>query len=437
MLPPLAVEGSEWMNEFGWALLAVIGMFVFSLYIWSYLSKHFEVAKAKEGKYLDKDVLEFLERAIKVSIILILTFLTTYAASLISDAFKEAIWDPFNLFLVDIILIFIVLMIAMLVVRVLRRVARRARIKSSNEVSIHPSAVEFTSLFMGYVVYAITAVIVIIIFLSMIPQLDLVEALEQFVTGNAASLGGTLAIVIAIYFLDRLLEAILEDYKFRTKKFSPNEIDLMKSTIRYALMIIAILTTMFAFLSLVGLAAVGLILVLMTMVFLSLALALSYSTIQNIVAGFGLMDTGPFDVGDRIKVKDSLVCDVVEKGLIFTRVRTLDGEVVDIPNKEMIEEKIYNYSLSGIHGISISMEVPFEVPHAKVEDLIVRASGKVEGLIKDQRPRIYGKDFLGDRILYEVVVYTKEAQKNRRIRSSMILRIQEEFQKEGIGLSGE
>lgn len=419
------------MNEFGWALLAVIALIVSSLYIWSYLSRHFDIMRAKEGKYTDSDVIDFLDRFIKISIIIILLFAIFYTASLLSEWFHDNIWQPSSGYALDVILVVIVVMMAMLIVRILRRIAKRARIKSSTGDSIHPSAVEFTSLFMSYIVYAVTAVIVILILISMVPDFNLVAAIEDFIAQNGGNLMITIIIVIAIYFLDRLIEAILEDFKFRTKRFSPNEVDFLKTGVRYALLFIAVLIAVFSILTMLGLELVGLVLVIIVITFVCLVLALSYSTIRNVVAGFGLMDTGPFDVGDRIGIKDGTTMDIVEKGLVFTRVRTLGGEIIDIPNSEMIEERIINYTLSGEHGITVSIEVSYEVPHGKVERILKRAAEQVDGITKDRKPELYAKDIKGNRILYDVVVFTNEAQKDRRIRSNLIFKLQEEFHKEG------
>lgn len=431
---PLEAGEATWLNEYGWAILAIMGLIVFSLYLWSYLSKQFDLMRVKEGKYTDSDVIDFLERMVKITIVLFLLYATFWAVSLISADFKNDFWDPLSSYAVDIILIVIVVMTAMLFVRILRRIARRARIKSAGEESIHPSAVEFTSLLMSYVIYVMTGIIVILIFISLIPDLDLYRAVVLFLQENGGELGITIAIVIAIYFIDRLVEAILEDFKFRTKRFSVKEVDLLKLGVRYSLFIIAALTAIFSILSLIGLETVGLLLVILTLVFICLAIALSYSTIQNIAAGFGLMDTGPFDVGDRIRIKDGIVCDVIEKGLVFTRVRTLEGEIIDIPNSSLIEEEIVNYTLSGTHGIRVSFQVSYEIPHKEVEEIVKKVVSELEGIAKDRKPEFYARDIIENRIVYDVVVYSRDPTKDREIRSNLIFKLQDEFHKKGYRL---
>ncbi len=434
ILTPLVIEGSEWMNDYGWALLAVVGLFVLSLYIWSYISKYFEMAKAKEGKYLASDVIDYIQTMIMAAFIIVIGTATLLTASIISDAFKEVVWDPFLGYILEIILIVVIVMVAMLIVKILRRLAKMARIRVSDEKTIHPSAVEFTSLLVSYVVYIITAIIVILIFISMFPDINVHENMADFFANNVAEFALIAAIIISIYFLIKLSEAVLEDYKFRTDKFNPKEIDLLKTGIRYALSIIAFLTAIFGILMLLGMEILGLVLVSMVIIFLSIAVAVSYGTIRNIVSGFGLMDKGPFNVGDRIRIGESFICDVVDKGLVFTRVRTLEDEIVDIPNSKLMEESILNYSLSGKHGISLTFRMSHEVKHDQVEEMVNNAISRIKSISKESSPEIFAKDFEGRLIVYELVVFGSDFHLDRKIRSDLIFAMQEEFHKRGFDL---
>ncbi|MBM4237229.1 MAG: hypothetical protein FJ151_01950, partial [Euryarchaeota archaeon] len=291
---PLDIGDAQWMQDYGWALLAVAGLFIVSLYLWSYLSKHFQKMKAKEGKYLDSDVIGFLDHVVKAFILIILIFSALYVASIVSEAFRENVWNHILGYLIEIIFIIAIVLIAMLIVRILRRIAKRARVKATSQETLHTSAVEFTSLFLSYVVYVIVAVVVIVVFVSMIPGADPYSALIQFASDNVAAIMSTVVIIIAVYFVVKLIEAILEDYKFRTKKFTPQTIDLFKISIRYALYLMAVLTAIFSLLTLMGLGSVGLVLVIITFVFVVLGIALSYSTVRNIVSGIAIMDVNPF-----------------------------------------------------------------------------------------------------------------------------------------------
>ncbi len=427
----LAIGDSQWMQDYGWAILAVVALLTISLYIWSYVSKHFEKMKRKEGKYLDSDVIEFLSLVVKAVIIIVLVFSAIYVASVISPYFRENVWESLIGYILEIILIIVVILLAMLFVRILRRLARRARIKSTTGETLHTSAVEFTSLFLSYLVYIIGAIIVITIALAMIPGVDPISELGDFLQNNIPGIGSTIIILVAVFFIVRLIEAILEDFKFRTKKFNPQAIDLFKVTIKYALYLIAVLTAIFSILSFMGLPSVGLVLVVITFIFVCLGIALSYPTIRNIISGLSIMDVSPFETGDRVRICGDLVCDVVERGLIFTRVRTLEGEIVDVPNSELFEDKIFNYTRSGTYGISVTFDVSYETSHAEVEKYVMSAVDEVDGVVEDPKPSVFATEIGENRIKYDVVVYSNDVMKERKMRSDLIFKIQDIFQANG------
>jgi len=181
----------------------------------------------------------------------------------------------------------------------------------------------------------------------------------------------------------------------------------------------------------IGEQTVGLILVGVTLIFLTLGIVLFYSTIQNIVSGLALMDTSPFDIGDRIMVLNGMICDVIEKGLVFTKVKTLEGEIVDVPNAEIIEERIYNYSRSATHGVSIFIDISYTIPNEEVHKVAKQAIEELEGILKEPKPEVFATEMRGKNIRYEVLVFTKEVHRDREVRSELITKIQEIFREEG------
>jgi small conductance mechanosensitive channel len=176
-----------------------------------------------------------------------------------------------------------------------------------------------------------------------------------------------------------------------------------------------------------GLQEVGLVLVVIIVVFICLGIALSYATVKNIIAGLAIMNADIFNVGEKIKLGKDLVCEVVEKNLIFTKVRTEDGETVNVPNSEIISEKVLNYSRSVAHGIWVSFDLPSRIRHDEVERLVRRAVAKVDGLMKEPAPEIFARDLVGSRMRYQVNAFVLDALKAKRVRSDLIFSIQEEL----------
>jgi len=428
---PLEVGDVQWMNSVGWPILALVGVITLSLYLWSYLSKRFEIWKAHEGRYFDSEVLDSSRRMALIFIISLLAISTYAVVSLVLDWTTSPYWPGVTVNVFKTFAIIIIFLVAQLIVLVLSRVARRSRATAGSHKTM-PSALEFTTLLLSYFIYIGSIIMILLIAISMFTSLDeLSNDLVSFLNYNKSNIVVTVAIIVGIYLAIKVEATILEDVKFRSKKFNPQVIDLMSSAIRYSLIVIGFLIVVFNIFMMLGMETVGVLLVIVTLIFICLGIALSYSTIQNIVSGFALMDTSPFEVGDRIRILETMMCDVIEKGLVFTKVKTMDGEIVDVPNNEVLQERIYNYSRATSHAINVPIRVSFEVPHEKVESYVREALTGIDGISKEPKPTIMASEVQGSNILYDITVYLKDVEKDPIIRCQIITRIQEVFLTEG------
>ena len=427
----LATGDGDWLNTYGWAILFVMAMFVVSLYVWSYVSKAFDRLASREGKYLDSEVALFLKHMIKTIIVIVLSFMFGYVASLVWMEFRDSVWSPYLYVIIDIIVISFIIMVAMLIVHLFRRIAKQERMTKREVSTFGRSTVEMTSLVMSYVVYLIAVALTLIILTTLIPTLNPYQAAVDFLNKNGTVVGTIIVIIIAIFLVLRLIDEVMEDFKYRTKKFNPQVVDLFRAVIGYALWTIALLTIVFSLFSLFNLAEIGLILVILIMAFIMVFVVLSYSTIRNIFAGLAIMDSSPFEIGDRINIGGEMECDVVQKNLMFTEVKTMEGDFVDFPNTKVIEGKIFNYSRSVAHAITVRIQVDFSISHNEVEKLIRDAVGKVEGILKDQVAEVIAVGIEGSTIQYEVRAHIADSLKARPLRSELIFRIQDAFHAAG------
>lgn len=417
-------DSSEWLSTYSWPLLLLFMFFVVCLYIWSYLNKNLERMKRVDSDYLDSDVVEYLGRMVKAIMVIVLLFILAFVLSQIWPDFNDQVWEPYLGTFLQLVVIAMVLIFAGLIVKVLRHFSRRSRIASKGRSG---SAVEFTSLLLSYVVYVAATVVIVILLLIYFADVDSIEWLSQFWADNAGRIEALLVFLVAVLLVARLSNAIFEDYKYRTKKFNPQVVDLFKGLVRNVLYLIAVLVSIFMLFTIMGLQEVGLVLVITLVVFICLGIALSYSTVKNIVAGLAIMNSEIFSTGDKVKFGKDLICEVVEKNLIFTKVRTEEGETVNVPNSEILSDKVLNYSRSLAHGISISFELPSRIRHDEVEALVKRAVTKVDGLMKEPAPEIFAREMIGSKMKYQVTAYVLDALKAKRVRSDLIFSIQDEM----------
>jgi small-conductance mechanosensitive channel len=427
----MEIGDAQWMNEVGWPLLALVGAFTLSLYIWSYLRKNFEIWKAHEGRYLDSEVLDNARRMALIFIISLLALLTYVVFSAVFNWNEDPAWPGITENVFKLFAIIVIALVARVTVLVLSRIARHHRAATTGSKA-GPYALEFSTLLLSYIIYIGSIILILAIALSMFTSLDTVlDGFINFIEENEPNIAVTIVIIVGIFLAIRITESILEDVKFRTKKFNPQVIDLVISVIKYSLIIIGFLIVVFNIFSMIDMEMVGILLVIVTLIFICLGIALSYSTIENVVSGLALMDTSPFEIGDRIRVAGETMCDVLEKGLVFTKVKTLDGEIVDVPNHEILQERIYNYSRATSHAITVPFEVSFDVSHEKVDAYIREAVSGIEGINKEPKPVVRAVEFRGRNVLYEVVMYIRDVQQDPTVRSAVITRIQDVFQTEG------
>ena len=417
-------DSSEWLSTYGWPLLLLFMFFVVCLYIWSYLNKNLERMKRVDSDYLDSDVVEYLGRMAKAIMVIVLLFILAFVLSQIWPDFNDQVWEPYLGTFLQLVVIAMVLIFAGLIVKVLRHFSRRSRTASKGRSG---SAVEFTSLLLSYVVYVAATVVIVILLLTYFADVDSIDWLSQFWADNAGRIEALLVFLVAVLLVARLSNAVFEDYKYRTKKFNPQVVDLFKGLVRNVLYLIAVLVSIFLLFTIMGLQEVGLVLVITLVVFICLGIALSYSTVKNIVAGLAIMNSDIFSTGDKVKFGKDLICEVVEKNLIFTKVRTEEGETVNVPNSEILSDKVLNYSRSMAHGISITFELPSRIRHDEVEALVKRAVTKVDGLMKEPAPEIFAREMTGSKMKYQITAYVLDALKAKRVRSDLVFSIQDEM----------
>ena len=86
----------------------------------------------------------------------------------------------------------------------------------------------------------------------------------------------------------------------------------------------------------------------------------------------------PYQIGDRVKIQDT-TGDVIEKTLLVTRIRTIKNEDVTIPNANIINNHLINYSANvDKNGLLLhtSVTIGYDVPWNQVEKLLIEAASK-------------------------------------------------------------
>lgn len=143
-------------------------------------------------------------------------------------------------------------------------------------------------------------------------------------------------------------------------------------------------------------------------IFLGLLLSLgSSSIIGNILAGYTLVYRRAFQEGDRIKVNE-ILGDVMERRILTTRLRSLKNEEIIVPNSEILNNHVTNYSAAAREKgliLHTTVGIGYETPWRQVEAMLIEAADRTPGLLKDPPPFVL-QLALGDFcVTYELNVY--------------------------------
>ncbi len=138
---------------------------------------------------------------------------------------------------------------------------------------------------------------------------------------------------------------------------------------------------------------------------LAIALA-AQDTIKHFIGSFVLAGDKPFKVGDRIVV-DGHDGPIESVGMRSSRIRTLEGHLVSIPNGELANRTIQNIGkreyIRQLTDITITYETKPEMVKRAV-DIIKELLNNHEGMREDFPPRVhfnaFNSDSLNIRFLY-------------------------------------
>lgn len=116
----------------------------------------------------------------------------------------------------------------------------------------------------------------------------------------------------------------------------------------------------------------------------SLAVGLaSKDTLSNMISGFTLIIDRNLSPGDTVNITGS-VGTVDEIGLRSTRIRTGDGNMLIVPNNDLVNTKILNLSLPApATSANLQLRIPYTSPFEKAREVILNQLAKTDGIKQD------------------------------------------------------
>lgn len=169
---------------------------------------------------------------------------------------------------------------------------------------------------------------------------------------------------------------------------------------------------------------------------LAVALALK-DTLSNFFAGFHIVATRQIRVGDYLKLSSAEEGYVNDISWRTTKIRTLSGNLVLVPNAKLTELIVTNYTLPDKDmAVPVDLGVHYDSDLAKVEQVTCEVAAEVmrevPGGVPDFTPFIRYHTLGAFSIDFSVILRGREFVDQYLIKHEFIKRIHERFAKEGI-----
>ncbi|KYH26781.1 small-conductance mechanosensitive channel MscMJ [Halalkalicoccus paucihalophilus] len=158
-------------------------------------------------------------------------------------------------------------------------------------------------------------------------------------------------------------------------------------------------------------------------------------TLASIFAGFVLMFSRPFEIGDWVEIGDQegIVSDIT---IVSTRIQTFDGEYMIVPNDEVSSQTINNRSKKGRLRLRVSVGVDYDTDLDRAEAVIREAISDLDELMRVPTPQVVVREFGDSSIDFEVRFWIDKPSARRRWRAkqSVIKAINAAFDREDISI---
>ncbi|MDV0446982.1 hypothetical protein MsAg5_08500 [Methanosarcinaceae archaeon Ag5] len=251
----------------------------------------------------------------------------------------------------------------------------------------------------------------------------------------ATEIDEVLAVIIGAWFLSALVQNIMEFYGRRVIQSSKNDIttrllgllDLLAGYIIWFVAVVIILKIYDVNITplLAGIGVIG----------IAVALA-AQDTLGNFFGGAMIYADRPFKVGDRVRIGDH-VGDVLDVGSRSTRIKTLDNELMTIPNSTVSTSIITNYAMPDINlkvrlAFSVGYGSDIEKVKAILKEVATQAAKNFDHILEVPAPEVFFLEFGESSLNLMVTFWTNRFDRKWESRDYINTTVLKRFREEGI-----
>lgn len=158
-------------------------------------------------------------------------------------------------------------------------------------------------------------------------------------------------------------------------------------------------------------------------------------TLGSMIAGFVLMFSRPFEIGDWIQIGDreGIVTDIT---IINTRLRNFDDETIVLPNDSVSNSTVVNMTESQRLRVRLNVGIAYGTDVEHAESVALDAMEDLDEILSIPKPSVFPRSFGDSAITLELRFWIEHPSAARRTRAqAAVLRsVKAAFDGEGIGI---
>ncbi|XVH31207.1 mechanosensitive ion channel family protein [Haloferacaceae archaeon DSL9] len=246
------------------------------------------------------------------------------------------------------------------------------------------------------------------------------------VAGRAALTGG---ILLGAHVGIGLLDDIVEVYAERSDRITAHQEEILVRVLQVGFLALVAATTL-------GIWGVNLGGLLVGAGFLGIVVGLAaQQTVGALIAGFVLMFSRPFEIGDWVVIGDAegIVTDVT---IMNTRLRNFDGERLIMPNDRVADELITNRTREGQLRVQLEIGIDYDADPARAADLARATLEDLDAVASNPKPVVSPFSFGDSAVVLDARFWIAPPtpQRRRRATAAAVAEIKDAFEREGIGI---
>ena len=162
-------------------------------------------------------------------------------------------------------------------------------------------------------------------------------------------------------------------------------------------------------------------------------------TFSNFFAGLHIISDQPVNVGDYIEIEGDTKGYVDDIGWRSIRIKSLQNNIIIVPNSKLAQSKIINLSNPGGNSVIVECGVSYDSDLNKVEKVTIDVAKKIQKTIPGANstfePFMRYRTFGDSNINFTVILKVEKYVNKHIVVHEFIKALKERYDKEGIEIS--